>query len=340
MNNRRSVSFIVKRSISSKERSLQEKWLKAKAAVFNGLAGKPIFEFLTASPPANRRNYTALASENHRRVPKPQEKPACSKTPLQAAKKLPTCQPLWQPLLARPRARAREEATTALLTSLADRSAAARRAVTTAKPPARVRRTVSTMRSSLLVLLSVRAQALTTPLTRLRQGSKRRNAASTAPHKKGNNAYRLASAASVAAWSACAVTALSRHPTLALPAAHARLSILQALTPLPLLTASFEAAPEDRTVQLGLAAASAWLCAAVVFAPHLRPPRRRARQASRTWRTPRPSPTPRRCGRSLLPSTAARRCSAARPTRRRRRRRAARRRRSGAESLLPSLAGL
>ena len=96
----------------------------------------------------------------------------------------------------------------------------------------------------------------------------RRNAASTAPQEQGNNAYRLASAASVAAWSACAVTALSRHPTLALPAAHARLSILQALTPLPLVTASFEAAPDDRTVQLGLAAASAWLCAAVVFAPH------------------------------------------------------------------------
>ena len=123
------------------------------------------------------------------------------------------------------------------------------------------------MRASLLVLLSVRAQALTTPPKRLRQRSKSGNAASTAPQEQGNNAYRLASAASVAAWSACAVTALSRHPTLALPAAHARLSILQALTPLPLLTASFEAAPDDRTVQLGLAAASAWLCAAVVFAP-------------------------------------------------------------------------
>ena len=36
---------------------------------------------------------------------------------------------------------------------------------------------------------------------------------------------------------------------------------------MPLLTASFEAAPDDRTVQLGLAVASAWLCAAVVFAP-------------------------------------------------------------------------
>jgi len=123
------------------------------------------------------------------------------------------------------------------------------------------------MRASLLVLLSVKGQALTTPPTRLRQRSTRRNAASSAPPEQGNNAYRLASAASVAAWSACAVTALSRHPTLALPAAHARLSILQALTPLPLLTASFEAAPEDRTVQLGLAVASAWLCAAVVFAP-------------------------------------------------------------------------
>ena len=119
---------------------------------------------------------------------------------------------------------------------------------------------------ALLLLPFVHAQALSTPPTRLRQRSTRRSAASTAAPTQ-SNAYRLASAASVAAWSACAVTALSRHPTLALPAAHARLSILQALTPLPLLTASFEAAPDDRTVQLGLAAASAWLCAAVVFAP-------------------------------------------------------------------------
>ena len=122
------------------------------------------------------------------------------------------------------------------------------------------------MRVNLLLLLSVNAEALATPPTRRHRRSTRRNAASTT-ELKNNNAYRLASAASVAAWSACAVTALSRHPTLALPAAHARLSILQALTPLPLLTASFEAAPDDRTVQLGLAAASAWLCAAVVFAP-------------------------------------------------------------------------
>ena len=123
------------------------------------------------------------------------------------------------------------------------------------------------MRVWLLLLLSVHTDALATPPTRPRQRSTRRNAASTAAPEKGYNAYRLASAASVAAWSACAVTALSRHPTLALPAAHARLSILQALTPLPLLTASFEAAPDDRTVQFGLAVASVWLCAAVVFAP-------------------------------------------------------------------------
>ena len=122
------------------------------------------------------------------------------------------------------------------------------------------------MRRALVLLLSAHAQALSTPPTRLRQQSSRRSAASTAASTQ-SNAYRLASAASVAAWSACAVTALSRHPTLALPAAHARLSIFQALTPLPLLTASFEAAPDDRTVQFGLAAASAWLCAAVVFSP-------------------------------------------------------------------------
>ena len=74
---------------------------------------------------------------NRRRVPQPREKPAASKTPLHAAKKLPTCQPLWQPLLARPRAPVREGAETALLTSFATHSAAARCAATTAKLPAR-----------------------------------------------------------------------------------------------------------------------------------------------------------------------------------------------------------
>ena len=70
---------------------------------------------------------------DHSSLPQLREKPAASKTPLQAAKKLPTCQPLWQPLLARPREPGREEATTALLTFLAQRSAVACRAVTTAK---------------------------------------------------------------------------------------------------------------------------------------------------------------------------------------------------------------
>ena len=80
-----------------------------------------------------------LHQTNQSSVPKPREKPACSKTPLHAATKLPTCQRLWQPLLASLHAFGREEATTALLTFLAQRSAAARRAVTTAKPPARLR---------------------------------------------------------------------------------------------------------------------------------------------------------------------------------------------------------
>lgn len=124
------------------------------------------------------------------------------------------------------------------------------------------------MRPANLLLLCAASGLLSTPPRRLcRRTAARRNAASTAA-PSDRSAFRIASAASVAAWSACAVTALSKHPTLMLPAAHARLSILQALTPLPLLMASFEAAPEDRTIALGLAAASAWLCAAVLLAPH------------------------------------------------------------------------
>ena len=62
---------------------------------------------------------------DHSSVPQPREKPACSKTPLHAATKLPTCQPLWQPLLASLHAPGLEHSTTALLTFLAQLSAAA-----------------------------------------------------------------------------------------------------------------------------------------------------------------------------------------------------------------------
>ena len=75
----------------------------------------------------------SLHQADHKREPKPREKPACSKTPLHAAKKLPTCQPLWQPHLAHLQPHASQEATSALLTSFAHRYTLERRAVTTAK---------------------------------------------------------------------------------------------------------------------------------------------------------------------------------------------------------------
>ena len=107
----------------------------------------------------------------------------------------------------------------------------------------------------------VHAQALSTLPTRLRQQSTRRAPRHRCPHsdvlprvgglRRGLVRVRL--------------TALSRHPTLAPPAAHARPSILQALTPPPLLTRarggsrrSHRAARPRRGV--------GWLWA-VVFAP-------------------------------------------------------------------------
>ena len=110
------------------------------SCVLSQIEKKPFFGFLVV-PARERIGETTPRSHQRddKRVPQPREKPAASKTPLQAAKKLPTCQPLWQPLLARPRAPGREEATTALLTFLTQRSAAARRAVTTARAPARLR---------------------------------------------------------------------------------------------------------------------------------------------------------------------------------------------------------
>ena len=108
------------------------------AAFMYTAAARPYFRFLARTGARNRRNNAASYRANRRRMPQPREKPAASKTPLHAAKELPSCQPLWQPLFTRPRAPAREGAETALLTSLALRSAAARRAVTTADPPPRI----------------------------------------------------------------------------------------------------------------------------------------------------------------------------------------------------------
>ena len=104
------------------------------SCVLSQIEKKPFFGFLVV-PARERIGETTPRSHQRddKRVPQPREKPAASKTPLQAAKKLPTCQPLWQPLLARPRAPGREEATTALLTFLAQRSSVACRAVTTPK---------------------------------------------------------------------------------------------------------------------------------------------------------------------------------------------------------------
>ena len=86
-------------------------------------------------------------------------------------------------------------------------------------------------------------------------------------------AYRAASVASSVSWSLCAIQALSKHPTLTLPATHVRVTVLQALSPLPLLAAAFDACgageptPLMRRATAGLAVASAWLAAGVAFAP-------------------------------------------------------------------------
>ena len=54
-------------------------------------------------------------------------------------------------------------------------------------------------------------------------------------------AYPVASAATTLAWTACAMQALGTHPRLTLPPLHTRLTIAQALVPLPLLWASCDA---------------------------------------------------------------------------------------------------
>ena len=93
-------------------------------------------------------------------------------------------------------------------------------------------------------------------------------------------AYTAAGAVTALTWSTCAVVALSAHPTLALPLRHNVLTIAQALAPLPLVPAVFGSLSSAATVgwkrmssatyrrlNLGAAAASAWLAFAAAFAP-------------------------------------------------------------------------
>ena len=176
---------------------------------------------------------------------------------------------------------------------------------------------------------SLHAQALSTPPTRLRQRSTRR-----APRAPLHPLRAMPTASRRRPPSRPGPRAPSprcrgirrsrcRRPTRACPFCRR--------WPLPLLTASFEAAPDDRTVQLGLAAASVWLCAAVVFAPRFtataaaRAPglAHMAHSAAITY------PAPLRAVAGVC--MRARRCSAARPTRRRRTRSGIRSRRYGAE---------
>lgn len=93
-----------------------------------------------------------------------------------------------------------------------------------------------------------------------------------------SRAYGALGVGSAVSWAACAGYALSRHPTLALPARHNALTIAQALAfPVPLTLAvagalsaaaaheegwSRLAGPTYRRLNLGLAAASCWLAAA------------------------------------------------------------------------------
>eukprot|EP00629_Pelagomonadales_sp_RCC1024_P015546 CAMPEP_0119272170 /NCGR_PEP_ID=MMETSP1329-20130426/8455_1 /TAXON_ID=114041 /ORGANISM="Genus nov. species nov., Strain RCC1024" /LENGTH=371 /DNA_ID=CAMNT_0007272223 /DNA_START=134 /DNA_END=1246 /DNA_ORIENTATION=- len=94
--------------------------------------------------------------------------------------------------------------------------------------------------------------------------------------------YPAAAAATTAAWTACALQALGSHPRLALPALHARLTIAQALAPLPLVWYVCGAlrsaagvgwkrlsSATYRRLNLGLAGFELWLGAACWWAPAL-----------------------------------------------------------------------
>jgi len=103
---------------------------------------------------------------------------------------------------------------------------------------------------------------------------------SNTPVKTLEFLYPAAAAATTVAWTACACAALGTHPRLDLPPLHTRLTIAQALVPLPVLWATCQSLASAagvgwsrlesatyRRLNLGLATASAWLAAAVWFAP-------------------------------------------------------------------------
>ena len=92
--------------------------------------------------------------------------------------------------------------------------------------------------------------------------------------------YPAVGLASTVAYACCACSALGSHPRLALPALHTRLTIAQALVPLPTLVAVVAAldaaaakgwdrlkSPTYRRLNLGLAFASAWLALGCWRAP-------------------------------------------------------------------------
>lgn len=101
------------------------------------------------------------------------------------------------------------------------------------------------------------------------------------PSPELGRAYSVAGAATIAAWVACAIVALTSHPTLKLPVRHQFLTIAQALAPVPLagsvfMSLSRSAAKEGwwamgrttyRRLNLGVATVSLWLATAVIFGP-------------------------------------------------------------------------
>lgn len=144
------------------------------------------------------------------------------------------------------------------------------------------------LKTRLLLFLVVQSSVAFLPTSKLPLSTKidisrhaaHSSAATAEPLPSLKFAYSASAVASSTAWLACASTALGHHPTLALPSLHVKLTILQAVTPLPLLVGSFVAltsAAEGgweklasgtvRRTNLALAATSLWLAAAVGFAP-------------------------------------------------------------------------
>ena len=154
------------------------------------------------------------------------------------------------------------------------------------------------MTSALLLLLVVQVQAFNLPAFKapLRRQPLRAAAEAlvepeeldeavawpsrTSPVGSLGKLYPIAGVASAAAYAACAFAALGTHPRLALPPIHTRLTIAQALVPLPLLWAATAAlrdaaangwdrlkSPTYRRLNVGLAFASAWLAVGVWRSP-------------------------------------------------------------------------